>query len=129
VTRTHIVESERERAFLTSTIAKRPLPFQAEVGPVVRQRSVAANARLWKLHELASEVTGYDKDEMHEFALCKHFGYREEERKDLFTGEITMKRIPNERSSTKDTKKFAEFMFTTETWYGNEFGVWMPEME
>lgn len=78
------------------------------------------------LHTAASEVTGYGKDEMHEEALCKHFGYTEVERKDLLTGEILTKRIPLKRSSTRDKKEFAEFMEATETWYGSEFGVWLP---
>ena len=127
--RTFIVGSERERGFLSGFVGKRALPFQAVVGPVKHQRTLTQNARLWLLHTAAGEVTGYTPDEMHEEALCKHFGYTEQERKDLFTGEITMKRVPLKRSSTRDTKEFAKFMDATEMWYGEAFGVWLPEME
>lgn len=79
------------------------------------------------LHTAASEVTGYTPDEMHEEALCKHYGYTEQERKDLFTGEIVIKRVPLKRSSTRDTKEFAKFSEFVENWYGSEFGVWLAD--
>jgi hypothetical protein len=66
---------------------------------------------------------------MHEFALCRHYGYTEKERKDILTGEITMQRVPNKRSRTRDSKEFRELTESTEIWYGEEFGCWLPAME
>jgi hypothetical protein len=124
--RSFLVETERHRQHLLAYTSKLPLPFQGSIGPVRERRSLSANARLWLLHTAASEITGYTKDELHEIALCKHFGYTEVERKDLLTGEILTKRIPLKRSSTRNKKEFAEFMDATEIWYGSEFGVWLP---
>ena len=125
--RTFIVEREEQCFYLQKHVGRQPLPFQAVIGPVVKQRTNTQNARLWLLHTEAGKVTGYSVEEMHEFALCRHFGCTEVERKDLFTGEITMKRIPNKRSSTRNTKEFAEFMEATEAWYGADFGVWLGQ--
>lgn len=123
--RTFYVESDRQKEQFLAFLSRQPLPFQAVLGPIREQRSLTQNARLWLLHTAASEVTGYTPDEMHEEALCKHFGYNEVERKDLFTGEITTKRVPLKRSSTRDKAEFAKFMDATEIWYGSEFGVWL----
>lgn len=127
--RTLIVEAEHQRAWLLKFIERQVLPFQAVVGPVHEQRSVTANARLWLLHTAAAEHTGYSPEEMHEFALCRHFGFAEKKVADLFTGEITVKRIPNKRSSTRSPKEFRDFMDATEAWYGSEFGVWLGQEE
>lgn len=123
--RTFQVTTEQQRAMLAAFVTRQPIPFQAALGPLREQRSTNQNSRLWALHTAASQVTGYTPDEMHEEALCKHFGYSEVERKDLFTGEITNKRVPLKRSSTRDKKEFAEFMESTEIWYGSTFGVWL----
>jgi len=125
--RTFIVEREDQCSYLQRHVGRQPLPFQAVIGPVVTQRSLAQNARLWMLHTAAGKVTGYTPDEMHEEALCKHFGYEEVTRPDLFTGEITTKRVPLKRSSARDKKEFAAFMEATELWYGSEFGVWLGQ--
>ncbi len=83
------------------------------------RRSMSQNARLWALHMLASEATGYAPEEMHELALCRHFGSEEYE-----VGGVRHIR-PLKRSSVRDKKDFAEFMEATETWYITEFGVWL----
>lgn len=119
------VEDEKQRGYLLGHVGKIPLPFCASTGPLREQRSISANARLWLLHTAASDYTGYTKDEMHEHALCKHFGYVEKQVKDLFTGEILTKRVPLKRSSTRDKKEFAQFMEATEIFYGTELGVWL----
>jgi len=119
------VETEKQKEFIVGFLDRQFLPFQVVLGPIREQRSLAQNARLWLLHTAAGQITGYTPDEMHEEALCKHFGYTEVERKDLFTGEITTKRVPLKRSRTRDKKEFAEFMEATEIWYGSEFGVWL----
>lgn len=95
-------------------------PWQITVAPYRKQRSEAANRRLWALHTLAAKVTGYSPDEMHEFALCRHFGHR-----DVKIGKLTM-RFPLKRSSARNTKEFAEFMESTEAFYISDFGVWLP---
>lgn len=120
--RKFIIESDLQRARLKQFIDGRDLPFQAEVGDVREQRSLSQNARLWLLHTAAGNSLGYTPDEMHEEALCKHFGYTE---KKMPGGWI--KRVPLKRSSTREKKEFREFMDATETWYASEFGVWLEE--
>lgn len=127
--RTFQVETEQQQEFLSKFVLRQPLPFQALLGPLREKRSTTANARLWALHTMAGNHLGYSAEEMHEFALCRHFGYTEQERTDLLTGEITKVRVPMKRSSTRDKKEFAEFMEATEIWYGEEFGCWLPAME
>jgi hypothetical protein len=123
------VETEQQRAYLSAFVLRQPLPFQALLGPLRKKRSTTANARLWLLHTMAGNHLGYSPEEMHEFALCRHYGYTEREVKDLLTGEITMKRVPNKRSSTRDSKEFRELTESTEIWYGEEFGCWLPALE
>lgn len=108
-------------------IAKLSGEWEIIVRPYVEKRSVAANARLWALHGLAAEHTGYSAEEMHEHALCRHYGYTEREIKDPFTGEILTKRMPLKRSSARNKKEFGAFMEATESWYISEFGVWLDQ--
>lgn len=95
------------------------------IRPFVEKRTNPQNARLWKLHTLAGEHTGYSPEEMHEHALCRHYGYTEQRRVDPLSGEVNIKRVPLERSSCQNKKKFSVFMEATEAWYIQEFGVWL----
>lgn len=105
------------------------LAWEVIVRPFIDKRTMEQNARLWKLHELAANFTGYSKDEMHEHALCRFFGYTVRKVTDPFTGEIVDKRVPLERSSGRDKKKFSEFLESTESWYVVEFGVFLDQRE
>jgi hypothetical protein len=125
--RTFDVETDGQREYLLKFIARQAPPFRVEFGPIVVQRTLTQNARLWALHTMAGNHLGYSAEEMHEHALCHHFGYTEAEAKDPLTGEITMKRTPNKRSSTRSKEEFRAFMDATETWYGTEFGCWLPQ--
>jgi hypothetical protein len=121
--RSFLIQTSDQRDRLFLFLSKRELPMQVDVGEPRKQRTDGQNKRLWDLHTLASEHTGYTKDEMHEEALCRHFGYTE---KTMPSGWI--KRVPLKRSSTRETKEFAEFMDATERWYAAEFGIWLEEM-
>jgi hypothetical protein len=120
-------EPRREHALKVLSLLKLDRPKVVTVEDYHPQRSNSQNRRLWKLHSLAAEVTGYSAEEMHEHSLCKHFGFAEKEVTDLFTGEITIKRIPNKRSSVRDTKEFSAYMEATEAWYISEFNVWLDQ--
>ena len=87
--------------------------------PYIPQRTSKANARLWALHAKAAEVTGYSAEEMHEFALMRHFGTKE-----ITVGGIT-RMVPLQRSSMRNKKEFAAFMEATEAWYISDFGAWL----
>jgi hypothetical protein len=89
------------------------------VRPYVARRSVTANARLWALHAKAAEVTGHSAEEMHEFALMRHFGTRE-----IQVAGIT-RTVPLKRSSGLDRREFGAFMEATEAWYIEAFGAWL----
>ena len=102
------------------------LPLDIEARPHKKIRTIAQNKRLWDLHTLASDATGYTKDEMHELALCKHYGYAERECKNPITGEVEYKKDPLKRSSTRDTAEFSKFMEATEIFYANELGIFLP---
>lgn len=104
-------------------------PHEVIVRPFIEKRGVNANARLWALHTLAAEATGYSPEEMHEHALARHYGYTEKQVVDPFTGEVVKKRIPLQRSSAQNRKKFAEFMEATEAWYIQEFGVFLDQRD
>jgi hypothetical protein len=118
--RQFLITTADQRDRLFQFLSKRELPMQVDVGEPRKQRTDPQNRRLWDLHTLASEHTGYTKDEMHEEALCKHFGYTE---KKMPSGWI--KRVPLKRSSTREVAEFAKFMEETENWYAAEFGIWL----
>jgi hypothetical protein len=118
------IEDERQRMLLQKFIQARPLPFQCEVGELRKQRTIPQNARLFSLHAMVASHTGNTVEDMHEEALCRHFGFREVK---MPTGWI--KRIPLKRSSPRDTKEFSEFMESTEAWYASEFGCWLGQGE
>lgn len=119
--RLFIVRDEQIRQRLLSYLTKCPLPFQCKMGPVITKRTLEANARLWLLHTAASKITGYSRAEMHEFALCRHFGYTEHK----CAGMIL--RVPLKRSSMRNKTEFREFMDETEAWYASDLGVWLNQ--
>lgn len=88
------------------------------IEPFRKKRSLNANARLWALHGLAAEVTGYAVEELHELMLKRHFGTKEVE-----VGGVVME-FPAKRSSVRNVKEFAEFMESVESFYICELGVW-----
>lgn len=129
IERRFVLRSENIRAGLLAFLAKLDISTPVEViaHDYIEKRSIEANRRLWLLHGLAAEHTGYSAEEMHEHALCRFFGYTEREVKDPFTGEILTKRIPKERSSGQNRKRFHKFMESTEAWYIEDFGVWLDQ--
>lgn len=116
-------DTQRER--FAQWIAKQPLPFELVYQGGARKRTSQQNARLWKLHSMVADITGYSAEQMHEFALCRHFGHTEREVTDPLTGEIGLWRTPNKRSSSRNKREFTGFMEATEIWYGETFGVWL----
>lgn len=118
---TMILDSEQKRERAVQIISKLPItkPLKLTVEPFRAIRSLSANRRLWLLHQKAAEATGMSADDLHEIALCRFYGYEEKK-----LGGI-VRQIPLERSSTKDTKRFAEFMEATEAFYISELGVWL----
>ena len=121
--RTFRIEDDLQRHRLQQFIGSRKLPFQVDLGDIREQRTIPQNSRLWALHQLAAAATGHTPDEMHEFALCRHFGSRE-----VNLGGV-IRQIPNKRSSAREKKEFNDFMESTESWYAAEFGVWLGQGE
>lgn len=94
-----------------------------DFGPVREQRTLSQNSRLWALHQLASEYTGYTPDELHELMLSKFFGTKEIEVKGA---RVT---VPAKRSSTREKQEFREFLDNVENFYASELGVWLGQDE
>lgn len=122
--KTFVIETPEQQSRLCQFVAARPLPFMTEIGPIRKQRTLGQNNRLWKLHELVANETGNTVEDMHEEALCRHFGFSEVR---MPTGWI--KRVPLKRSSARETAEFAKFMESTEAWYATEFGAWLGKDE
>ena len=108
---------QRDRLFLF--LSKRELPIQVDVGEPREPRSLSQNNRLWALHTMASGVTGYTPEELHELALARHFGTKE-----INVGGFS-KIVPIKRSSTREKKEFHEFLEATEAFYAAELGIWL----
>tara|TARA_R110000868_G_scaffold170049_1_gene405146 strand:- start:331 stop:714 length:384 start_codon:yes stop_codon:yes gene_type:complete len=124
--RTFILETVDQQCRFAAFIAKQNLPLEVSVCAYKKRRTIPQNKRLWDLHGLASEATGYSKDEMHDLALCKHFGSTETKRTNPLTGREEVRQVPLKRSSDLNTAAFAKFMDATEIWYANELGIFLP---
>jgi len=127
---TIVIDSPERLAYAQKVLSRLPLDkngWDCEITSHRERRTVNQNRRLWLLHTKAAEHTGYSPEEMHEHALCRHYGYTEKELIDPLTGEVWRKRIPLKRSSTRNTKEFGEFMESTEAWYISEFGVFLGD--
>lgn len=112
----------RERFILFFSRLDLAKPWEIILRPYIGKRTETQNARLWKLHSLAAEVTGYTVEELHEEALIRFFGHAE---KKMPSGWI--KRVPLKRSSQRDKKEFGAFMEATEAFYVSELGVWLDQ--
>ena len=127
--RTILLDSEDRRAFAVRLIERIKIdpPIDITISTHVNRRSLAQNARLWKLHTLASEVTGYTPEEMHDIALCQHYGFTERQAKNPYTGEIENLKTPLKRSSQRDKKEFRKFLDFVEDFYVCNLGVFLGE--
>lgn len=116
-----ILDSEQKRDRAASIVSRLPVekPIKLTVEPFRAQRSQTANRRLWALHQRAADFTGMSAEDMHEIALCRFYGYEEKK-----LGGI-IRQVPIERSSVKNTAEFTKFMEATESWYIQEFGVFL----
>lgn len=124
---TIIVESPERKEYARKVIDRLPLGgrgWDVQIKPHVERRSLKANARLWALHSKAAAHLGYSAEDMHEFALCRHFGHAEQKVM-APGGELILRQVPLKRSSARDAKEFAAFMEATEAWYISEFGVFL----
>lgn len=120
-------QDRQQRAAKLISILPLVKPLKVTIEEYHEKRSDSQNKRLWALHTLASEVTGYTPEEMHELALCEHFGSAEKECKNPWTGDIEIKRVPLKRSSARDVKEFAKFMEATENLYVTKLGVFLGD--
>lgn len=122
---TMIVDTEQKRERAAKIVSLLPVtkPLKLTVEPFIARRTNTQNARLWALHTKAAEHIGCAPADIHEDMLCEHYGFTEVR---MPSGQI--KRIPNERSSTKDVKKFARFMEFCETFYITQFGIWLEQL-
>lgn len=121
--RRFVLDTEQHRDNAARFIGNQSVETVKEVifRDYVPVRTSNQNRRLWALHALAAQHTGHSPDEMHEFALMRHFGTKEQT-----VGGIT-RLVPLERSSTRNKAQFARFMEATEAWYIDEFGVWLDQ--
>lgn len=123
IERRFVLHSEFIRKNVLAFLAKISIekPVEVLVRPYYEKRSLEQNARLWALHSLAAQHTGHSAEEMHEFALMRHFGTKE-----IGVGEL-VRAVPLKRSSMRNRKEFAEFMESTEAWYIGEFGIYLDQ--
>lgn len=121
--RRYVLDTEQHRANAARFIGNLDVskPIEVVVREYVAHRTTNQNARLWALHALAAAHTGHSAEEMHEFALMRHFGTKE-----IKVGSLT-RLIPLKRSSQRNKLEFARFMEETEAWYIDEFGCWLDE--
>lgn len=129
--RTLIIDTEDRRNYALNLLARIKIEpaLDVTIATHVDRRSVAQNARLWKLHSLASEATGYTPEEMHDICLCQHYGFTEREAKNPFTGEIVTLKTPLKRSSQRDKKEFRVFLDFVEDFYVANLGVFLGPQE
>jgi hypothetical protein len=116
------LDTHQHRDNAARFIAKLPVEdgvLELILRPYTPQRTSSQNARLWLLHTKAADVTGYSAEEMHEFALMRHFGSKE-----IQVGDLS-RTVPLKRSSARNRKEFGKFMEETEAWYIADFGVWL----
>jgi hypothetical protein len=123
IERRFIIGSESVRRNVAAFIAKLPFerPVEVFVRDYVEKRSLEQNALLWAWHSAAAKHTGHSSEEMHEFALMRHFGTQE-----IKVGEL-VRLVPLKRSSMRNKKEFNEFLESTVSWYISDFGLYLDE--
>ena len=116
-----IVEAPEQMAKVCAYLSRLPVEsvLCLTLDDYKHPRTLKQNRRLFLLHTKAAEATGYSVEEMHEFALMRHFGHQE-----ISVGNLT-RRVPLKRSSTRDKAEFAKFMEETEAFYISDLGVWL----
>lgn len=118
---TMIIDSAQKRDRAVTVLSALPFakPLLLTIQPYVAKRTTTQNARLWALHSKVGAELGMSAEDLHEIMLCRFFGFEEKK-----VGGI-IRQIPLERSSPLDKKKFADFMTATETFYIQEFGIFL----
>ena len=124
--RIFIIETqEQQTRFATFIGRQKGLPLEVSVKDYVPRRTLKQNGRLWKLHTLAADFTGYTPEEMHEEALCHFYGFTERTVKNPYTGQAENKKTPLKRSSQRDKKEFRKFLDSVEDFYAENLGIWL----
>ena len=73
---------ERSRALKLGTTVLAGLdpeiPWKVTAEPVKNERSASQNAYLWAVpNKMISDLTGYEVEEVHEYLLGRHFGWKD----------------------------------------------------
>ena len=124
--KTFIIETpEQQDRFAVYIGRQKGLPLEVSVKDYVPRRSLRQNARLWKLHTMAGDITGYTPAEMHDLCLCQIYGFAERRLQNPFTGMTAVVKTPLKRSSQRDKKEFRKFMDFVENFYAANLGVWL----
>jgi hypothetical protein len=123
IERRFVIGSESVRRNVAAFIAKLPFdkPVEVLVRDYVEKRTLEQNALLWAWHSEAAKHTGHSSEEMHEFALMRHFGTQE-----LKVGEM-VRLVPAKRSSARNKREFSDFLEATVSWYIADFGLYLDE--
>lgn len=78
----NLPKGQRSRALQLATAALAALDeaqaWKVTAEPVRHTRSLSQNAYLWAVpYKLISEATGYEVEEVHEYLLGRHFGWKD----------------------------------------------------
>ena len=126
--RTWIIENLEQMSRLCGYLPRlKDYPLDITVKEYVPKRSNEQNARLWKLHTMASAETGYTPEEMHELCLCQHFGFAEHAAKNPFSGQVEIRKVPLKRSSQRNKKEFRAFLDFVENYYADNLAIWLGQ--
>lgn len=97
-------------------------PWEVVVKQFRKKRTEDQNNALWGIpYKIISGHTGYEKEWLHEYYLCKFFGSKVET---VFEGK---KKVPNRRSSTLNTQEFCDFYAFIQRHAATELGLWIPD--
>lgn len=97
-------------------------PWEVIVKQFRKKRSEDQNAALWGIpYKIISEHTGYEKEWLHEYYLCKFFGSKVE------TVFEAKKKVPNRRSSGLKTNEFCDFYAFIQRHAATELGLYIPD--
>lgn len=97
-------------------------PWEVVVKQFKKKRSDDQNNALWGIpYKLISEHTGYEKEWVHEYYLCKFFGSTV---KEVFEGK---KKVPSRRSSKLTTQEFSDYYAFIQRHAAQELGLYIPD--
>jgi hypothetical protein len=133
-------KGNRQRALALGTTVLAGLdpeiPWKVTAEPVKNERSTSQNAYLWAVpNKMISDLTGYEVEEVHEYLLGRHFGWKDKKVPKTPRNPSGVESVPVRTTTTDEHGKrsvlspqqFSEYVDFIQRFAAQKLGLVIPD--